>query len=671
MTTKQRHNQHAYHRRQKTSYRGRQTVAPKPCYRRGVRKRALHALIAVAVVAVVVLPLLNPQSTIAEEPATTQRSTLANLMSQAQFAVLESKYKATLAPEQHVDPAAYAAAVDSSALSPIDAPMLFGITQDANGAIISWKKSAGAQGYAVYKSLDGQIWEQAASLKKNARCYHDTAVEAGAAYCYAVVATTSADGYRNSSSSSITRYVFLQSPDVKVSKRKTHATISWQSALQATSYTVQYAANRFFIGAKTVEVDDGSTTSVTVSGLGKDAKCYARIKALRAAGGDAGGSNTGDAADEGGSGGNGSDSGSSSSNSGSTASSSANGAAGPVATTASKAPWSYSNNATGDVDAALSQVKVTKKVKVKSTKSAKKASSKKKAKYKKKRVVFELRRAAGQKLEHYDTLQGSCQAGGYGYYALNDRNLNKGKIVKVKLSTMKVVKVSKALDIYHANDITANTKEGYLVVNHSSGDPLGLSVIDMNSLKIKRDVTIPKRVSGLFNAAEAKDGAGITKIRGVSSIAYNVQRDCYVASVWSTHDIVELDASFKPTRVIALADKSIGSYQNIAVGNDVIIVSTCPNDEQSSNILWCYDWDGQLLSKVYLPNSTELESVFFEGSCLHANFYVSGQQTKTKTVTETQYVTNAAGKTVAKKVKRKVEYTAVTRDNYCFKVKGI
>ncbi len=601
-------------------------------------------------------------------------------MSQAQFAVLESKYKATLAPEQHIDPASYAAAVDSSALSPIDAPRLSGITQDASGTIISWKKSAGAQGYAVYKSLDGQIWEQAASLKKSARCYHDTAVEAGAAYCYAVVATTSADGYRNSSNSNITRYVFLQSPDVKVSKRKTSATISWDDAPQATGYTVQYAANRFFIGAKTLEIADGSTTSVTVSGLGKDAKCYARIKALRAAGGDAGNGNTGDTADRGSNDGGPSNSGSadsptSGSNTTSTASSAANpnasATAGPIATTASKASWSYSNNATGDVDATLSQIKVTKKVKVKSAKSAKKASSKKKAKYKKKRVVFELRRAAGQKLEHYDTLQGSCQASGYGYYALNDRNLNKSKIVKVKLSTMKVVKVSKALDIYHANDITANTKEGYLVVNHSSGDPLGLSIIDMNTLKIKRDVTIPNRVSGLFNAAEAKDGAGISKIRGVSSIAYNAQRDCYVASVWSTHDIVELDANFKPTRIIALADKSSGSYQNIAVGNDVIVVSTCPNEEQGSNILWCYDWDGQLLSKIYLPNSTELESVFFEGSRLHANFYVSGQQTKTKTVTETQYTTNAAGKTVAKKVKRKVEYTAVTRDNYCFKVKGI
>ncbi len=608
------------------------TPSSKPKKQRArLGKRLAMSAAAVAALGIICAPFASPSSTIAEEPSTTQRSTLANLMSMAQFQTLEAKYKATLGEGQAIDREDYIAATNSSTLTPIAKPKVKGIAQDGEGTIVSWSKSTGAQGYDVYRNLDGEVWEQIAALDARARCYHDTDVEAGADYRYAIVATTEQDGYSNSDNSKVEHYIFLESPRVKVSKEKTHAVITWKSAAKATGYTVQYAANRFFIGAKTLTIDEGSTTSAYVSGLDRDARCYVRIRAVRVK---------------------------SSSSSGDSS----------AASRASQAPWSYSSNVKGDVTATLSQIKVTKKAKAKAKKGAPK---KKKIVYKKKRVAFELRRKAHQKVGGYDTLQGSCEAGGYAYYALNNRDLGKSKIVKVRLSTMKVVKVSKALNIHHANDMTVNTKEGYLVVNHSSGDPLGVSIVNMKTLKVARQIEIPKRVSGLFNASEAKDGAGIKSIRGISSIAYSAARDCYVASIWSTHDIVELDASFKPVRIIALSEKSSGMYQNIAVSNDVIVVSTAANSEQGSNYLYCYDWDGELLSRISLPNSTELESVFFTGSRMHANFYESGEQTKTKTVTETQYTTNAAGKAVAKKVKRKVSYTAVTRDNYCFKVKGI
>lgn len=542
---------------------------------------------------------------IGEEPVVKQKSTLSNLMSQAQVEQLAAKYKASLAKGEAIDPAAYAAAINSSSLTDIAAPKIKGLSQSEEGIVIQWGKVKAAQGYDLYRSVDGDVWEQLEHLDSSVVYYHDTQADAGTTYHYAIVATTNANGKSNSKNSALTARMFLAAPKVSVSRGKTSAKLSWKAAKGATSYEIQYAANMFFVGAEKLDIDD--STTATISGLDKDAPCYVRIRAKH---GEAG--------------------------------------------AAQKGYWSYSANVGETKELKLKAAKYEKRVKIGKKKVSKKA-------------VFELRRAAKQKVTGYDTLQGSCYGNGYGYFALNNRTTGKSRIAKVNLSTMKLVKLSKVLSIHHANDMTFNSKRGYLVVAHSGGDERGLSVVNPSTLKVIKSVQLKKNVSRLFNAS----GAGIKNISGVSSIAYNAQRNCYVSTIMGKHDMLVLDADFKPIQVIALSEKSTGVYQNIEVGNDVIAVSTSAGGEQGGNYLWCYSWTGKLLNKVYVPKAMELESVFLKGSKLYANFYLSGSKTKTKTVVTKKKVRNASGKLVTRKVRQKVKYLAITRDNYIYKVSGI
>ena len=519
-----------------------------------------------AFVAIATIALATSASPISDEPQVKQKSTLSNLMSQAQVESLVAKYKASLGKGEPVDPTALAAAIKSSSLTPVATPRLKETWQDENGVVLQWTKRADAEGFTLYRSLDGEIWEELAQLGASARYYCDEDVEGGVEYHYALVATSNADGYRNSDHSKLAQRVYISSSTISVSKKKTTARISWEGSKAATGYTLEYAPDMFFTHAKTLVVDDGSTLSASVSGLSKDKPCYARIRAEHSDG-----------------------------------------------TSISYAPWSYSSNMTESKTAELTQAKTTKKVKAKKGK---------KKKTKTKAVAFELRRAAKQKVGSCDTLQGSCAGGGYGYFVLNDRNTAKNKVVKVRLDKMKVVKVSKTLPIHHANDLTYNSKTHQVIAVHSTGDQRGLSVIDADTLKIKETVKLNKSVAKLFDATHA----GIEKISGITSIAYNAKRDCYIATIRGTHDMLELDADFKATRVVALDKKSKGMYQNIEVGNDVIGVSTSANAEQGGNYLWVYSWSGKFLCKVLMPQPHELEGVFLSGGKLYAGFYVSGQK---------------------------------------------
>lgn len=543
---------------------------------------------------------------IAEEPVVKQKSTLSNLMSQAQVEQLAQKYRDGLAKGEAIDPAAYAAATNSSSLVAIAAPKIKGLSQSEEGIVVQWSRVKAAQGYDLYRSIDGDIWEQLEHLDSSATYYHDTNASAGTAYRYAIAATTSASGKSNSAGSTSAERVFLSAPKIAVSQKKTTADVSWKAVKGAAGYEIQYAQNLLFVGAKSLTLS-ADATSASITGLDKEAECYARIRALRGE-------------DE----------------------------------ATQKGCWSYSDNVSENKELALKAAKCEKKVK-----KGKKKTTKK--------LVFELRRAAKEKVTNYDTLQGGCYGDGYAYFALNNRTTGKSKIAKVDLATMKIAKLSKVLNIHHANDMTFNSKEGYLVVAHSGGDERGLSIVNPKTLKIVKDIQLSKNVSRLFNAG----GAGIKNISGVSSIAYNAQRDCYVSTIMGKHDMLVLDADFKPIQVIALSEKSSGTYQNIEVGNDVVVASTSASEDQGGNYLWWYSWTGKFLNKIYVPKGMELENVFLKGSKLYAGFYLSGSKTKTKTVVTKKQVRNAAGKLVTRKVRQKVKYLAITRDNYIYKVSGV
>ena len=110
---------------------------------------------------------------------------------------------------------------------------------------------------------------------------------------------------------------------------------------------------------------------------------------------------------------------------------------------------------------------------------------------------LELRRAAKQKVPGFDTVQGACYAKGYVYYLLENRNVSysrgRCKIVKMKLSKKKVVRVSAPLKLSHGNDITFDTKRNRIVVAHSTPNPKQISVVDPKTLKVTQTLVSGSR----------------------------------------------------------------------------------------------------------------------------------------------------------------------------------
>jgi len=286
------------------------------------------------------------------------------------------------------------------------------------------------------------------------------------------------------------------------------------------------------------------------------------------------------------------------------------------------------------------------------SKTAKRAILKKNGKY------FEIRKQAKQDVGGYDTLQGSCTDGTYSYYILYNRVYEKCKIVKVKISNKKVIKVSKPLNIAHGNGIAYDAKNKRLVVVHNTLRPTTLSVIDRNKLCVKRvvNVKIPSTIPGATDKQ-------VKNIKKFGSISYNRSRDVYVVLLSSSHDLLTLNADFKPIAYTKLSDKPKYIYQCIDVTDHYIMIGMSPRYADQYNHIAVYEWDGTHRFDINIQKSYELESIYHIGSKIYAGFYRSFYQTYYKTIKKT-YKKN--GKTVVKKIKQK-NYR-LQRSNYVYQL---
>ena len=244
---------------------------------------------------------------------------------------------------------------------------------------------------------------------------------------------------------------------------------------------------------------------------------------------------------------------------------------------------------------------------------------------------LEIRRAAKQKVPGFDTLQGSCYANGYAYFLLENRNISysKGrcKIVKMKLSTKKVVRVSAPLRLSHGNDITFDTKRNRIVVAHSTPVPKQISIVSPKTLKIKKTLTVeipydlyklphPKKTPKKYYKA----------YNGFGAIAYNRKHDRFVVLLRGSdfHHLLILNRKFEPVRFEYVDDRPNQTVQGMDSYDDYVIVAQSYSSGRPNNQLLIYSWnEGDLLSKLNLGQSRELESVFHTGSSLYAGFYTS------------------------------------------------
>lgn len=281
----------------------------------------------------------------------------------------------------------------------------------------------------------------------------------------------------------------------------------------------------------------------------------------------------------------------------------------------------------------------------------------------KKKKTFEIRAWAKQKMYQYDTLQGSCTDGTYAYYLLNNRKNSRCKIVKVKRSTLKVTKVSGALDVGHGNDMTYDSVKKQLVIVHSTGkDPKALTSVNPSTLAVtaSKHITIPKKLAG-GSETDAKNATSFT------GLAYSSGRRQYVVLLSHNYNFVILDGNMNPVQYVKVSKKDNYTMQGIDATDDYILVAQSPKtSKQKYNIITIYDWDGNYISKINVKKGYEIESIYHVGSKFYAGFYRSYYKTYYKKVVKKVKV---KGKVKKKKVK--VKYRKYLRDNYVYQITGI
>ena len=234
--------------------------------------------------------------------------------------------------------------------------------------------------------------------------------------------------------------------------------------------------------------------------------------------------------------------------------------------------------------------------------------------------TFNLTKAAKQKLFGYDTLQGCCAYNGYGFFALQNRDKNKAKIVKVKLKNMKVVKVSSAKKLYHANSLTYNTRTKQLVVANGYPDAKTITILSPKDFTIIDKVTLemPAEVPGMTENA-------INEYNGINAIAYNQKRDVYVARGRKSNDFLILNPDFQPIECVIAKNKVKMTPQGLDSYGEYTLDCQSFKGKYHYNLIIVRNWIGEVVTKYYIPieDGLEFEEAFHNGNTFYAGFYFS------------------------------------------------
>ncbi len=193
--------------------------------------------------------------------------------------------------------------------------------------------------------------------------------------------------------------------------------------------------------------------------------------------------------------------------------------------------------------------------------------------------------------------QGGWTDGVY-YYQLfikkdtaSDEENNICKLVKFKLETGEVVKVSEELALNHANDLTYNPKRNIFVAVHNNPNRKKLSIIDPETFEIVDTVTL-----------ECK----------IFSLDYNEERDQYVIGIAGGQTFRILNADF------TYADDVIHQPTTLSKGYTTQGVSCDENYIYfvlyNQNCITVYDWDGNFICYVKLNISGEPENLSVVGN---------------------------------------------------------
>ncbi len=217
-------------------------------------------------------------------------------------------------------------------------------------------------------------------------------------------------------------------------------------------------------------------------------------------------------------------------------------------------------------------------------------------------------------------LQGGGSDGEYIYQAFikkdsasNEVN-NICTIVKVKPDFdpkgENVVLTSENLDLNHTNDITYNSKTHELVVSHNNPYRTKLSVLDPDTLTVKRTLEIPQKIY---------------------AISYSPERDQFVVgcSGGQTMRMLSGDMTEMPEKVYQPTSETEGMTTQGICSDDTFIYHTLWNTKGTSgnynkNVVTVYDWYGNYVGMIGTKITIESENILIYNQKLYVCAHSSG-----------------------------------------------
>ena len=204
--------------------------------------------------------------------------------------------------------------------------------------------------------------------------------------------------------------------------------------------------------------------------------------------------------------------------------------------------------------------------------------------------------------------------------------MEKCKIVKVDLTTLEVVKVSKPLEVYHCNSLTYNTKKNLLVAACCRVKGNRMVFVDPVKLKVtgKKDIKLSKSIKGLPSSE-------IHNYRGFTAIAYNEAHDRYAGRLRGSGNVIIFNGSMKPIRYVRLSGKRnyLLNQGMDSVGNYIYDVRSFKGRHRYSMVT-VHTMSGKLVGEMRFAfgksPGKELECIFHDGGQFYAGFYCTTSQ---------------------------------------------
>ena len=168
----------------------------------------------------------------------------------------------------------------------LDAPSM-SVVKTAKGPLLSWNGIKGANKYVIYrKKTTAKSWTRVAVITNlSTQKWKDTSAGNSCTYQYCMRAAYTADSTSYSKKSAVVSCYALTAPIINsCTKSGSSLTVKWSANSSATGYQLQYATNRFFSGAKTVNIPTKATVTKTITGLSEDKTYYVRVRSYKKSG---------------------------------------------------------------------------------------------------------------------------------------------------------------------------------------------------------------------------------------------------------------------------------------------------------------------------------------------------------------------------------------------------